>query len=111
MENPIPAPGQIWYLEQPRMPGADDPHYVLVTSVASDWSRVWFHFITTDGEVEKLGDFKIDSSEPEFPATGLKHSSHLRRLQYFNVRIALFTTNEYRGYVSGDLKRKIEDWF
>jgi hypothetical protein len=111
----VPAPhfprsGQIWLVRQPLLPGATDPHYALITRVSPEGLRIWINFITTSGDPERDDDFCIRQDTSDFAATGLKHTSHLRRAQYFDLRTARFD-GVYRGYLTGELKKQVEEWF
>ena len=93
----VPRSGQIWYVRQPLLAGTADPHYALITSVSADGSKLWLNFITTSGDTETDDDLRIDQDESDFGTTGLKHTSHLRRTQYYELRSTSFVA-EYRGY-------------
>jgi hypothetical protein len=103
-----PLPGEIWLVINPRLPGAEDPHYAVITAVTRD--LIYLHFITTDGDVARDDDFRLAQDMEDFKDTGLSHSCHIR--QQFFYGVALKSLNaKYRGRLTGEVKKKVEDWF
>ena len=115
--KPMPAiqnvrPGDIFYLDQPRLRGADDPHYCVVLRLDGDSAFVNFLSSQMDAFDEAEGDILVKSSDAEFPATGLKKDTFVINRSYARVTVPianLFSLREKVGQVSGEFKRQIEE--
>jgi hypothetical protein len=107
---PHPRPGQIWFLEEPRLGDATHGHYVLVTQVLTAQGKVTINFIATAPTTNQ--DYRISAEAQEFAVSGLKHTCHLLRDHAYDISIRqLVSKGEYRGFLSGELKKEIEEWW
>ena len=109
VRNIVPATGQIWFVEEPRLGNAEHGHYALVTQIMVPQNMTAINFISTLKSFHD--DFRIDETIDGFSTTGLKHSCYLLRHRVYDVTLATLQNGKYKGYVSGELKKAIEEWW
>ena len=54
-------------------------------------------------------DFIIESTHPNFNATGLKRTSYISGQHFFDIPISDLSKNR-RGYLSGELGKAFDEW-
>ncbi|HEY3322773.1 MAG TPA: hypothetical protein VGP72_20125 [Planctomycetota bacterium] len=104
-----PRPGQIWFLDEPRLGDSEHGHYVLVTQVLAAGAKVNINFIATDPTAND--DFRIADDADGFAATGLKHTCHLLRDRTYDIRTEQLAKGRYAGVLTGELQAQIEEWW
>ncbi len=106
------VPGEIYYLDQPRFRGADDPHYCVVLQIDGDSAFVNFLSSQMDCFDESEGDILVRKSDLEFTANGLKKDTFLVNRSYARDVVPLSNLIAIRGKVGrveGEFKKRIEN--
>jgi len=107
---PNPNPGEIWFLEEPRLGNAPHGHYILITQVHDRSGNVTINFIATESSF--YDDLHLSAATEGFKDSGLRHDSHLLRNQAYDITIQqLFSKGKFKGFVSGKLKLEVEEWW
>ena len=104
-----PKSGEIYFIEDPRLGKSQHGHPCLVTGFNS--TLVFICFITSKLETKGFDDLLVKKSEPGFETTGLSCDSLIIANPITDVAKITFGKAKYKGYISGNLKKRIEQWW
>lgn len=105
-----PPPGQIWFLERPRLGNAAHGHSVLITQVRPSEGTVTINFIATASTSHN--DLLLRHDLDGFESLGLKHDSYLLVEHAYDLGTDRFLAHgTYKGRLTGEVKKLVEDWW
>ena len=100
--------GDIYFIENPRLGKSMHGHPCLVTGVTLN--SVFVSFISSKFDLKGSDDLMIEKSDG-FGTTGLKFESFIIANPITAVSMTDFLDAKYLGFISGELKIKIEKWW
>jgi len=68
-------------------------------------------YFSTKFELLESGNFSIYETDPGFKESGLDEASYLVSNYGVPVKPSFFDEGKVLGVITGDLKRRIEDWW
>ena len=105
----ITKAGDIYFIDDPRLGKSEHGHPCLVTGFNSE--LVFICFISSKLELKTFDDLIIEKVERGFETTGLTCDSINIANPITDVPKKKFSKAKYKGYISGDLKQRIERWW
>src|SRR4051812_23584241 len=103
------VPGQIHFLEMPRLRKSNYGHPCLVLDVKSGKTQICW--ISTQFELRESDDYTINALDEGFRATGLKETSYLVQAQIAWIESSYLKDAKLLGHVSESIKTQIENWY
>jgi hypothetical protein len=104
-----PHPGEIYFLERPRLRRATHGHPCLVLRVEGGTATI--NFISSEFGLFRPGtDLAMYDDWPEFGTTGLDTSSFLVGGEAVQIPVAALPAQPL-GHLEGRLKTLVDDWW
>jgi hypothetical protein len=101
--------GQIYLAKNAQLGKAKYRRPCLVIRTNSSGAVV--SYFSTKFDLMESGDLLLNKNDPNFPSTGLEDSSYLMTDRDIPVESEFFDGAKYLGCVSGDMKKKVEEWW
>jgi hypothetical protein len=102
-------PGQIYFLDRPRLRRATHGHPCLILRVEP--AHVEICFLSTQFELKTGDDLTLNELDGGFSQTGLRESSYLVQSQIVTVPPSAFDNAQVLGCIADEVKQQVDDWY
>ena len=101
--------GQIYFFPRARVGRSQYPRPGLVLRVSATDATVCY--FSTKFDLKESGAGVIEKTDPEFSASGLKHSSYLLEQAMAELPAHEFKGAKLLGKATGEFKKRVEEWY